>query len=672
MAGEILFDKPPAADGAILFGDEGGAAVPGVPYVPSAALVFDQPPAVDGALLFDLEPGEAGGGGDVPVTVALQLPGPSVAVRVSLSTPVRVSSALPGPSVAVVVRYASNTQRPLVARAVVRWQDADHAQHAGAVSRWQDSTPMRVDKATRWQDGRRLAAAAEIHWDDALRFGREGLDVRYQDGLGVHVGASYSWQDALRFKVERAMRFQRGLPVGRVWRSRFQDGLRNRGEAYTTRYQDARPYGFSILVRASHGRLLETGWSTRYQDAKQAIPGRTQLGGGTVTPPFDPCYTPNPALLFQYPAADFAAGQIVFFCDNHPDPGDPGGPTETVVVPVRRIYRVINSATLVRVDGGVPIPAVGMSLTIDVDSWTWGFTARTPSAALPLLEPASSGEPVEVEATINGLPYRFIVEGISRDRTFGRSDLVVSGRGKAALLDAPYAPIMTFANTSDFDLQQLARDVLTFNGVSIGWDVDAGWEPTNWQIPAGVFSFQGTYIGAINAIAQAAGAYVQPHPTAKALRVKRRYPAKPWEWSDVDPDYELPADVVQKEAIVWTDKPNYNRVFVRGMRKAILGQVTSFAPGDLEAPMVTDQLITHAVGARQRAMVALCDVGRQAAVSLRLPVLSETGIIAPGKFVRYVDGDVARIGLVRSSAVEVDRADDRLTIWQTIGVETHV
>jgi hypothetical protein len=61
-------------------------------------------------------------------------------------------------------------------------------------------------------------------------------------------------------------------------------------------------------------------------------------------------------------------------------------------------------------------------------------------------------------------------------------------------------------------------------------------------------------------------------------------------------------------------------------------------------------------------MPVLADVGRQAMVSLRLPVLPETGIIVPGKFVRYVDGGTTRLGLTRSvlwRAAAQRVADDR-------------
>ena len=90
--------------------------------------------------------------------------------------------------------------------------------------------------------------------------------------------------------------------------------------------------------------------------------------------------------------------------------------------------------------------------------------------------------------------------------------------------------------------------------------------------------------------------------------------------------------------------------------------------GDILAPMVADPLTTHSNAARQRGIAVLSDTGRKAMLTLKLPVLPETGVIRPGKFVRYVDGATVRVGLVRS--VTVDTAWPE--VWQTIGVETHV
>ena len=49
---------------------------------------------------------------------------------------------------------------------------------------------------------------------------------------------------------------------------------------------------------------------------------------------------------------------------------------------------------------------------------------------------------------------------------------------------------------------------------------------------------------------------------------------------------------------------------------------------------------------RQRGIAVLADTGHQIEVSLRLPVLAETGIIRPGAFVEYQDGSVTRLGIV--------------------------
>ena len=327
---------------------------------------------------------------------------------------------------------------------------------------------------------------------------------------------------------------------------------------------------------------------------------------------------------------------------------------------------VLNSASLRRVDGNIQLPVFNMSLNIDADSWAWSFSAALPSSVLANLEPATSGAPVEVEAMINGVPYRALVERIGRERSFGKSDIRVTGRGKTALLDSPYAPARSFVNTSARTAQQLMGDVLSVNGVPMGWTVNWGLE--DWLVPAGVFAQQGSYIAALNAIANAAGGYIQPHASLQSLSVLPRYPAAPWNWGTVVPDFELPSAVTTREGIEWIEKARYNRVFVSGQQSGVLGQVTrAGTAGDLLAPMITDALITTAAAARQRGIATLADTGRQAEVTLRLPVLAETGVITPGKFVRYTDGGAARIGIVRSTGIEVGMPE----IWQTLGVQTY-
>ena len=129
----------------------------------------------------------------------------------------------------------------------------------------------------------------------------------------------------------------------------------------------------------------------------------------------------------------------------------------------------------------------------------------------------------------------------------------ISGRGRAAILAAPYAPVLNFGNSAPRTAQQLMADVLTINGVSIGWDVD--WGLVDWPVAAGAWAMQGSYIDAINDIAAAAGGYVQPHATDATLRILPSYPVAPWEWSTVTPDFELPMESALVESVEWVDRP---------------------------------------------------------------------------------------------------------------------
>lgn len=399
----------------------------------------------------------------------------------------------------------------------------------------------------------------------------------------------------------------------------------------------------------------------RWQEARRPPNGKEDDTKPPVTPP----YQGTGALNFICPWLDYAGDDVLLKFGKYPcKPTQPGTP---IVVPVKRVYIVINDVLLRRVDGNVELPTTALSLNIEADSWTWGFNATIDRSAEDAVAPSSDGTPVELEAVINGTAYRLLADKRLRDREFGKAVLRISGRGKSGILDEPDAPILSFTNTQARTAQQLMNDALTINGASIGWTVD--WQLTDWLVPAGVWVHQGTYKSALRAIAEAAGGYVQPHPSLAKLSVLPRYPVVPWNWATVTPDFVLPSDVTSREGVEDIRRPRYNRVFVSGQAQGVLGQVTrTGTDGSILAPMVTDALITHADAARQRGLAILGDTGNQARLSLRLPVLQETGIILPGKFVQYVDEGVTRIGLVRGTAVDTSMPE----AWQTIGVETHV
>lgn len=408
-------------------------------------------------------------------------------------------------------------------------------------------------------------------------------------------------------------------------------------------------------------RAAVRGLDQPWEQSRKPPPGKEVWPPVPTGPGFEP-HVPDLNLVFACPPYAPGAPIALVFGRVCVSPELPA----LIVVPLRGRYMTLNTLLLRRVEGDIAFNAAGVDLSIDHRSWTWSWSAGLEKSALSLLAP-ETGELVEMELSINGAPYRLYAEDVERTRKFPKTSVASGGRGLAAELDAPVALQQYFSAASARTAQQLANEALMVNGVGIGWDIE--WGLTDWLVPGGVWSHQGTHISAVSAIAAAAGGYVQPHPTARTLRVLPGYPAAPWDWAGLTPDVELPAAPVTLEGIRWQSRPAYDRVFVSAEGRSTIYDVTrGGAAGLIEAPMVVEQLATHADAARQRGISVLGDTGRQALVTLSLPVLQETGLILPGKLVRYVDGPTTRLGLVRSCAIEWRRPRLR----QRISLETHI
>lgn len=518
----------------------------------------------------------------------------------------------------------------------------------GVRNRW--AAPARRDRVTRnpmppaamidigktapWGTGHRLASADFVTWGAAAVADTEA--ALPWGGYARHpaIDPAVPWGEAI--VVDRAA----AAPWGRYAQQRA-DALR----------AEWRPVRRPVIDRPSVAPWLaylarrNTGWFAPAPPARRAdeiavspwgtFTRRLNPGWGIVTP------------------------------DNNP-PTDPAG---TIVTPVLRAYIVLNEITLVRVSNSLALPALALSISADVDSWTYSWSASVPAERLDDVLPATAGEPVEFEASINGWPHRLFAEKISLDKTFGKGRVNLSGRGIAAKLADPYVAAESRDNAGQArTANQLAEDALLINGVpASGWTID--WNLTDWLVPAGAWSHTGAPMDAINAIAQAAGGYVRAHPTAKTLHIEPRYPVKPWDWATATPDYQLPDAATTKVGIEWIENPPYNAVYVAGTNaSAILAQVKrTGSAGDIVAPMVTDQLIVHSDAARQRGVAILGNAGRTQRLSLETPVIENIGPYPVGSLIRFVDGAVNRMGLVRGVAISAGLPRVR----QTLEVECH-
>ena len=597
-------------------------------------------------------------GGAVELRASGRITGLRGHVVLRKAVQVRAAGTITGLRGHIGARYDINVDRSMATAVQQGWQQA-RPLSAVIQGRYEQGVPVRGLHQSVWQDASPLQHVLLSAWQDAQRLARLARQAWQEAQPLAPAPVLQAWQEAQRVRASALQRFEQGQRVSAGTLQRYEEAARLR-RATVQRFEQGQPRSAPVVTSMGTAVPMSVLWVSRFEEARRPPPGITT----TTQPQPAPCYVPElpTHLVFDEPADSSLPAHLVFVCDRHTTDPEPGA---VIVIPIKRYYVTLNNIALRRVDGDIELLAYGFTMSIDADSWTWSWSATLRRDMLPLLEPDSAGA-VELEALVNGVPYRLMVEKIGRDKEFGSVRIRASGRGLAAVLASPNAPTMNFCNTVPRTAQQLMADVLTVNGVPMGWGVDFGL--TDWLVPADAWTLQGSHMDAITDIAAAVGGYVQPHTTAQILRILPRYPAAPWAWGAITPGIELPAAAASVESIEWLDRPAYNRVFVGGVSQGVFGPFKrTGTAGEVLAPPVTNALITHADAHRQRGIAEISNTGRQAHFELKTMVHEATGLILPGQFVRYV-GDSTVMGIVRSTRLDWTRP----LMHQTIGVETHV
>lgn len=592
---------------------------------------------------------------------ALTLPAPIFSATVETIKPGELAATLPDLSLPAPIFSASITLD-------IALPDADgtglHIESQPAVKTatglmlaQQQMTPSLTPASISHADMRPIQVGAELLAAHGLRV-RNGVGLPHTHGLPLAAGARLPHADAIRARRGVEIPQSQGLPLNAGARLPHADTIRARTRLAMGQ-QTALPTALRLAIGHHQAQVMATRLSVRWQQAKWPDPGR--WWPRYIVPPLSapvvlmPGYTPRPLSC-----------PIVLSWNNVAQPPCEEQPQPGIVVPVREVYVVLNTFSLVRADTSEPVLALDFDAEINADSWTWTWSANVPGSQLELVRSPALGEFVELIATLNGTAIRCVVERLGRSRQFGTSALKISGRGRAAALAEPTSPTISVMNTETRTAQQLINDALTDNGIPLGWTVD--WQLEDWTVPADAWSYTGTYIGAATRIAEAGGGYVQADKSAEILHVLPYYPIAPWDWAAATPDIVLPEDVCTTEDIEWSDKAAYNAVWIvggDGGRRDKVKRVGSAA--DRHAPTVVNPLATDVVMTRQLGLRVLADTGRQALVGIKLPVLEETGTILPGNLIQYNEQGETHIGLSRSVALHWEFPKCR----QTVRIETH-
>jgi hypothetical protein len=377
-----------------------------------------------------------------------------------------------------------------------------------------------------------------------------------------------------------------------------------------------------------------------------------------------PIYVPSTDLLFacKKPARITGIHVDLIF-----KPGCPWDGYTTSIYPWGII--VLHTVIVYRLPDMLEIPVLSASLKFDSASWAWGVSLTLRTAETMALLEAIDGEPRQVRVYVDGFNITALIEEWGESRQFGEANYTASGRSPLALFAMPYAPLRFHLETEQKTAAQLIDYELLYTGWSAAYHADLlALFTTDWLVPAGAWSYQGkSPIDAILQIAKAVGARVYSDRNEKIVHIEPRYPVSPWNWAAATPDKQIALSLIRSLSTQLAPQPLYDHVYVSGQSHGVLVSATRAGyPGTVSAPMVTDNLITYVNTGRERARNILSNVGKQARVTIDLPLNDITGLLEPGQLVEVLDTTAWR-GLVTSITLNATHG----VVSQTVEIERH-
>lgn len=542
----------------------------------------------------------------------------------------------------VKVPYQQSTR--LLASKHLPYTDADPSQRKYVSTGWQQSTRTFSQTKAAWTIARPLLPPRmSVVWEQMIPISPPVQSIAWEDARPVPpLVSKFVWEKMWQRQTQRE--------------SPWEEAARRNKELRA---------GFNVARN-----ILKT-WAIPWQDGIHPRPGRTVFV--VVVPPVKHvCYIPPSGLEVDllFDTLWDGSTDLLFLC-----PGDE--PVGQVIVPSARFYIIVNTVSLKRVIDDAPIEVFSASVSTDRSSWAWGFTATVAYQDLGLVEPTVGG-PVEVELQINSHIWRFMVEEYDESKAFGDQTLAIKGRSLTANLDEPYAFKSNYTQTSIQTAVQLAQMELdrptSAPGFSLDWQLV---DPLGWSMPVGAWNYSDkTPIQALKELVEGVGGYVQSHPATKTLITLPGYPVPYWEWDVTAADIVLPKTILLRSNLRWMEKPFFNGVYVSGQDNGVFvhGRRNGTI-GDALAEMYVHASIGDNAAARAKVIEILSSCGKQAEITLDLPMHADVGVITPGRLVEVTNGgygtEPSWKGLVRGTTIAVSRGDGALSIDQSITLERH-
>ena len=530
------------------------------------------------------------------------------------------------------------------------WQDGETTPQ-GIVEGLQEALPARIGPSTPWQDAALLSESTRPVWQDSLHLDSVGLD-RWQDADWAGTGKIAGWQDSPRIEQSARTAWQDGesvtSSVASLYKARVPLGIIEAIPIWQ--------HGANISLHVGDGmqdglRLIEVAIEF-WQQA--GYPGNAPNPGPAIPPVIRWPWGTDLTIRCPLPGTTLRIGRspCILVAERE--------------IPYRRSYMTTNTASLVRWPDLTPLPVTAMTIETDFDSWCWSLTATLAGPdAWALVQPNPLA--CEVQATINGQVWRFLLDVPSTSRSFNSDRVTLKGRSRSAWLHDPYTPHQNFSEANAREMVQLAEAALT----NTGWTVD--WHLDTWLVPAGRYTSWNTPIGVLIRLVNATDDGLYTDPVLQVIAAQKRWPVASWLLDAETVDLLIPeaAVISLTQSPVYT--PPLNGVYVSGTSHGVLALVKiagtdgALQPSD---PIVEELLCDEAgVAARQRGLNALSDSGagwEMDAETLFNPLANPAfPLVPPGRIV-----SIAGLkGVSRSCRISAQWAGGALSVRQSVGLE---
>lgn len=582
-------------------------------------------------------------GSNARLVVAAKSGGSRSAIRIRAPSRVTLHARSGGSRAIGRIIYDPNLLSDVNARAATTWQPAQPA-YSGLASTWTSALRQTIGGAGRWQIASLLPGTILIPWRDSPAKTTTAT-AAWRAAQRTIGSMGESWRQSPVAPVAVITAWRNSLPLSSATTSAWIMTLPLANLGTCDVWQDAALQTRAFIDYSGSGQRVIVALIERWRQA--GYPGNA-ANPGPIVPivPLDLCVG-IVDLDLRCPPGDLLTGWVDLNLDQSPCPRIPA-----IVIPLDKVYRVLNSCSLVRLPDRAPLPVTSMTIETDTDSWCWSLTATLATArGWDLVQPqAPAFLPVEVEATINGHGWRFLLDQPSATHSFGQHRQPIKGRSRSAWLADPFTARSRGVEVNPRTAQQLAEQALANLGWALVWQL-----PVDWLIPGNLYSWSATPIEQLINLIKPVDGCLYTDPQAAIMTAYLRYPTPAWLWDGQIADLGIPAAALAALDRAPDHRPIINGCYVSGTQYGNIAWLkVAGTDGALVPPEpVVDPLLTSVDALRARGVSILSASGPGQTLSTALHLTqaggSGPGLLRPGLLVE-IAGTRGRIRSVRVTA----------------------